>query len=127
MTGNLLSRARRIAAPFGVPILPIHPAFAETAAAKLPPGITATAGLLSNTTNANGKTLDQLGKIKVPAEAIPGAADASIESIRPGKIRTRGKPVTIIGNAGHLFDGAQGFDLADEAESILKTLPSGIK
>lgn len=125
MTGNSLSRARYIAAPFGVLILPIHPAFAETVETKLPTGIIATAGLLSNTANANSKTLDQFGRIKVPVEAIPGAANASMESIRPEKIRTRGRPVTAIDNA--FFDGARGFGLADKAESILKTLPSGSK
>lgn len=43
MTGNLLNRARHIAALFGVLLLPIHPALAETVEAKLPNGIVATA------------------------------------------------------------------------------------
>ena len=43
MTGNLLNRARHIAALFGVLLLPIHPALAETVEAKLPNGIIATA------------------------------------------------------------------------------------
>lgn len=43
MTGNLLNRARHIAALFGVLLLPIHPALAETVEAKLPSGIIATA------------------------------------------------------------------------------------
>lgn len=34
MTGNLLSRAHRVAALFGVLILPIHPAFAGTVEAQ---------------------------------------------------------------------------------------------
>jgi hypothetical protein len=43
MTGNLLNRARHIAALFGVLLLPIHPALAEPVEAKLPNGIIATA------------------------------------------------------------------------------------
>lgn len=43
MTGNLLNRARRIAALFGVLLLPTHPAFADAVEAKLPTGIVATA------------------------------------------------------------------------------------
>ena len=43
MTGNLLNRARHIAALFGVLLLPIHPVLAETVEAKLPNGIVATA------------------------------------------------------------------------------------
>lgn len=43
MTGNLLNRARHLAALFGVLILPLHPAFADTVETKLPTGIIATA------------------------------------------------------------------------------------
>jgi hypothetical protein len=35
--------------------------------------------------------------------------------------------VAVIDKAGHFFDGAQEFDLADKVESILKTLPAGNK
>ena len=83
------------------------------------------AAYLSYVANDSSKTLDQFGKTKVPVEVILGAADTAMESIWPEKIRTRGIPVTVIDKAGHFFDGAQEFDLADKVETILKTLPAG--
>lgn len=85
------------------------------------------AAYLSYIANDSSKTLDQFSKTKVPVEVILGAADKTIESIWTEKIRTRGTPVTVIDKAGHFFDGAQEFDLADKVESILKTLPAGNK
>lgn len=83
------------------------------------------AAYLSYVANDSRKTLDQFSKTRVPVEVILGAADTVMESIWPEKIRTRGIPVTVMDNAGHFFDGAQEFDLADKVESILKTLPAG--
>ena len=83
------------------------------------------AAYLSYVTNDSSKNLDQLSKTKMPVEVIMGAADTSMESSWPEKIRARGIPVTVMNNAGHFFDGAQEFDLADKVESILKALPAG--
>ncbi len=85
------------------------------------------AAYLSYAANDSSKTLDQFSKTKVPVEVILGATDRAMEPTWPEKIRTRGIPVTIIGKAGHFFDGAQEFDLADKVEAILKTLPAGNK
>jgi pimeloyl-ACP methyl ester carboxylesterase len=85
------------------------------------------AAYLSYVANDSSKTLDQFGKTRVPVEVILGAADTAIESAWSEKIRTRGIPVAVIDKAGHFFDGAQEFDLADKVESILKTLPAGNK
>lgn len=85
------------------------------------------AAYLSYVANDNGKTLDQFSKTKVPVDVILGAADTAMDSIWPEKIRSRGIPVTIIDNAGHFFDGAQEFDLADKVGAILNTLPAGNK
>jgi len=85
------------------------------------------AAYLSYVINDSSKTLDQFGKTKVPVEVILGSADTAMKPIWPEKIRAHGIPVTVIDNAGHFFDGAQEFDLADKIESILKTLPAGNK
>jgi pimeloyl-ACP methyl ester carboxylesterase len=85
------------------------------------------AAYLSYAANDSSKTLAQFGKTKVPVEVIFGAADTAMESSWTEKIKTRGIPVTIIDKAGHFFDGAQEFDLADKVEAILKTLPAGNK
>lgn len=81
------------------------------------------AAYLSYVINDSSKTLDQFGKTKVPVEVILGADDTAMEPTWPEKIRTRGIPVTVIDKAGHFFDGAQEFDLADKIETLLKTLP----
>lgn len=78
---------------------------------------------LSYVINDTEQTLGLLGKIKVPAEIILGSADKTIATDWPGKIQSRGIPVEIIDKAGHFFDGAQEFDLADKIEILLKTLP----
>jgi pimeloyl-ACP methyl ester carboxylesterase len=70
------------------------------------------------------RTLDQLGKAKVPVEVILGKSDTAMEMTWPEKIRAQGISVTIIDNATHFFDGTQEFDLADNVESILETLPA---
>lgn len=85
------------------------------------------AAYLSYAANDSSKTLGQFSKTKVPVEVILGATDTAMEPTWPEKIRARGIPVTIIDKAGHFFDGAQEFDLADKVEAILKTLPAGNK
>lgn len=80
---------------------------------------------LSYVANDTEQALGLLGKIKVPVEIILGSADKTIATDWPGKIQSRGIPVTVIDKAGHFFDGAQEFDLADKIEAILNTLPAG--
>jgi hypothetical protein len=60
----------------------------------------------------------------VPAEIILGSADKTITTDWPGKIQSRGIQVELIDKAGHFFDGAQEFDLADKIETLLNTLPA---
>lgn len=75
----------------------------------------------------DNKILSQFDHIKVPVEAILGAADTAMPPGWPEKIRDHGASVTIIDGANHFFDGPQEFDLADKVISILNTLPAGNK
>lgn len=83
------------------------------------------ASYLSYAANDTMQTLDLLEKNWVNAEIILGAADKTLAADWPGKIQSRGIPVTVIDNTGHFFDGSQEFDLADKVENLLKTLPAG--
>jgi len=72
----------------------------------------------------SNRILELIGKTPVPTEVILGTADtilpanwsAQIKAVNP---RTR---VTLIKDANHFFDDTSEFDLAEEIESILKTL-----
>lgn len=83
------------------------------------------AAYLSYVANDSSKILDQFSKTRVSVEVILGAADTAMQPLWPEKISARGIPVTVIDHAGHFFDGAQEFDLADKVESILKDFPAG--
>lgn len=64
--------------------------------------------------------LRQMGKVRVPVEVILGDADKTMERSWPGALRKSGATVKLIPKAGHFFDGAQEFDLADAIEAGLK-------
>jgi len=72
------------------------------------------------------KLLELLKQTPVPTEVILGSSDTILPVSWPSKIealksRTR---VTIIDKANHFFDGTSEFDLAEEVEHILKSLPA---
>ena len=73
--------------------------------------------------NDANKTLGLLGKTRALVEVVMGGTDTAMNADWPEKIRHCGVPVTVIEKAGHFFDGAQEFDLADKIESMLKALP----
>lgn len=71
------------------------------------------------------QALDALGKTRIRPEVILGGKDRLIGPDWPEKIRSRGIAVTVIGEAGHFFDGAHEFDLSDSVEASLKSSRRG--
>ncbi len=70
------------------------------------------------------RLLEMLKNTPVQTEVILGSADTVLPANWADRIGSLHAPVRvrIIGNANHFFDGAQEFDLADEVESILKSI-----
>ena len=71
------------------------------------------------------RALDALGKAKIRPEVILGGRDRLFGPDWPEQIRNRGISVTVIGEAGHFFDGAHEFELTDSVEAILKNSRRG--
>lgn len=72
------------------------------------------------------KVLDLIKHTPVPTELIFGSADTILPANWLSQIKsfnTRA-PVTIIDKANHFFDDTSEFDLTDEVENILKSLPA---
>jgi dienelactone hydrolase len=72
------------------------------------------------------RILELIRLTPVPTEIILGKEDTILPANWPSQIKAlqTNNRVTVIANANHFFDATNEFDLAEEVEGILKTLPA---